>query len=121
MVTADEIVGVSIFAALGTVERERLSRVAADIRLVTGEYAVHASDEPALFAVLEGRLETVALVDGIERVVGGRGVGDLVGEVPIARSGRRSRSGFALLSRRASCGSRLRTTTRSQPRRPRSG
>jgi thioredoxin reductase (NADPH) len=84
VVTADEIVGVSIFAALGTVERERLSRVAADIRLVTGEYAVHAGDERALFAVLEGRLETVALVDGIERVVGGRGVGDLVGEVPIA-------------------------------------
>jgi thioredoxin reductase (NADPH) len=84
VVTADEIVGVSIFAALGTVERERLARLAADIRLVTGEYAVHAGDERALFAVLEGRLETVALVDGIERVVGGRGVGDLVGEVPIA-------------------------------------
>jgi thioredoxin reductase (NADPH) len=84
VVTADEIVGVSIFAALGTVEREQLSRVAADIRLVTGEYAVHAGDERALFAVLEGRLETVALVDGIERVVGGRDVGDLVGEVPIA-------------------------------------
>jgi thioredoxin reductase (NADPH) len=84
VVTADEIVGVSIFAALGTVERERLSRVAADIRLVPGEYAVHAGDERALFAVLEGRLETVTLVDGIERVVGGRCVGDLVGEVPIA-------------------------------------
>ena len=84
VVTADEIVGVSIFAALGTVERERLSRVAADIRLVPGEYAVHAGDERALFAVLEGRLETVTLVDGIERVVGGRRVGDLVGEVPIA-------------------------------------
>ena len=29
-------------------------------------------------------METVALVDGIERVVGGRAVGDLFGEVPIA-------------------------------------
>jgi thioredoxin reductase (NADPH) len=84
MVTADEIAGISIFANLGTVERERLSRVAADIRLVPGEYAVHAGDGRALFAVLEGRLETIALVDGIERVVGGRGVGDLIGEVPIA-------------------------------------
>jgi thioredoxin reductase (NADPH) len=84
MVTSDEIAGVTIFASLGSAERERLSRVAADIRLVPGEFAVHAGDERALFAVLEGRLETVALVDGIERVVGGRGVGDLVGEVPIA-------------------------------------
>jgi thioredoxin reductase (NADPH) len=84
MVTSDEIAGVTIFASLGSAERDRLSRVAADIRLVPGEFAVHAGDERALFAVLEGRLETVALVDGIERVVGGRGVGDLVGEVPIA-------------------------------------
>lgn len=84
MVTADEIAGVSIFTDLDSVGRERLARVAADIRLVPGEFAVHAGDERVLFAVLEGRLETVALVDGIERVVGGRGVGDLVGEVPIA-------------------------------------
>jgi thioredoxin reductase (NADPH) len=84
VVTADEIAGVSIFAALGPAERERLSRMAADIRLVPGEYAVHEGDERALFTVLEGRLETVAHVDGIERVVGGRGVGELVGEVPIA-------------------------------------
>jgi thioredoxin reductase (NADPH) len=84
MVTAEEIVGVSIFAGLDPVDCERLSRVAADVRLVQGEYAIHAGDERALFAVLEGRLETVTLVDGIERVVGGRVVGDLVGEVPIA-------------------------------------
>lgn len=84
VVTADEIAGVSIFTDLDSVGRERLARVAADIRLVPGEFAVHAGDERVLFAVLEGRLETVALVDGIERVVGGRGVGDLVGEVPIA-------------------------------------
>jgi thioredoxin reductase (NADPH) len=84
VVTADEIAGVSIFADLRAVERERLSRVAADIRLVPGEYAVHQGDGRALFAVLEGRLETVALEDGIPRVVGGRGVGELFGEVPIA-------------------------------------
>jgi len=69
VVTADEIAGVSIFAALDAVERERLSRNAADIRLVPGEYAVHQGDERALFAVLEGRLETVGLVDGIPSVL----------------------------------------------------
>ena len=52
--------------------------------LVPGEYAVHEGDERALFAVLEGRIEAVKLVDGIERVVGGRQPGDIFGEVPIA-------------------------------------
>jgi len=84
VVTADEIAGVSIFDTLGLVERERLSHLAADIRLVPGEYAVHAGDERALLAVLEGCLETIASSDGIERVVGGRRAGDLIGEVPIA-------------------------------------
>ena len=40
--------------------------------------------ERALFAVLEGRIEPVRLVDGIERVVGERRPGDVFGEVPIA-------------------------------------
>ena len=84
MLTADEIAGVSIFAELSLVERERLSRAAADIRLAPGDYVVHVGDERALFAVLEGSLETVALADGVERVVGGRNTGDLFGEVPIA-------------------------------------
>jgi thioredoxin reductase (NADPH) len=84
MVTADEIARVSIFAALSEVQRERFSRIVADIRVGPGEYVVHAGDERALFAVLEGHVETVALVDGIERIVGGRGVDDLIGEVPIA-------------------------------------
>jgi len=83
-VTAEEIAGVSIFAELGPDGCEQLARVAADIRLVAGEYAVHERDDRALFVVMEGRLETISLVEGIERVVGGRQVGDLIGEVPIA-------------------------------------
>ena len=82
--TAEDIAGISIFAGLGPAECDRLSRNAADIRLVPGEYAVHQGDERALFAVLEGRLETVGLVDGIPTVVGGRKAGELFGEVPIA-------------------------------------
>ena len=84
MVTADEIRSVSIFSDLGPAECERLARTAADIRLQAGEYAIHAGDERALYAVLEGRLETIGVVDGIARVVGGRAAGDLIGEVPIA-------------------------------------
>jgi thioredoxin reductase (NADPH) len=84
MLTADEIRGISIFADLEPVECDRLARIAADLRLGVGEYAIHAGDERALYAVLEGRLETIGVVDGIARVVGGRAAGDLVGEVPIA-------------------------------------
>src|SRR5688572_17468618 len=83
MVTADEIGRVTVFAALEPADRERLCRVAADISLSPSEYAAHAGDERALFAVLEGRIEAIKLVDGIERVVGERQPGDIFGEVPI--------------------------------------
>jgi len=83
MVTAEEIGGVAVFAGLDQAGRERLSQVAADISLVPGEYAAHEGEERALFAVLEGRIEPVKLVDGIERVVGVRHAGDIFGEVPI--------------------------------------
>jgi thioredoxin reductase (NADPH) len=83
MVTAEEIAGVTVFAALGTAEREQLSRAAADITLSPGEFAAHEGDERALFALLEGRIEAVKRVDGIDRVVGERRPGDVFGEVPI--------------------------------------
>jgi thioredoxin reductase (NADPH) len=83
MVTAEEIGHVAVFATLGKPDRERLSRVAADITLMPGEYAAHEGDERALFAVLEGRIEPVKLVDGIDRVLGERHPGDVFGEVPI--------------------------------------
>jgi thioredoxin reductase (NADPH) len=83
VVTAEEIGAVAVFAALGTAEQERLSRAAADISLVPGEYAAHEGDERAIFAVLEGRIEAVKAVDGVERIVGERLPGDIFGEVPI--------------------------------------
>jgi thioredoxin reductase (NADPH) len=84
MVTPDEIAQVTVLAELEPPDRERISRAAADITLVPGEYAVHEGGERALFAVLGGRIEAVKLMDGIERVVGERGPGDVFGEVPIA-------------------------------------
>jgi thioredoxin reductase (NADPH) len=83
MVTADEIARITIFAALGAAERERLSRAAADISLLPGEYAVHEGGERALFGLLEGRIQPIKLIDGIERVVGERRPGDVFGEVPL--------------------------------------
>ena len=79
MVTPDEIGKVAVFAGLDQAERERLSQVAADISLVAGEYAANEGEERALFALLEGRIEPVKLVDGIQRVVGERHPGDVFG------------------------------------------
>src|ERR671926_316987 len=83
MVTADDVRRVSIFTDLERPACERLSRAAADISLAAGEYAAHEGDERALFALLDGRIEAVKVVDGIDRVVGERRPGDIFGEVPI--------------------------------------
>ncbi|HEY7179315.1 MAG TPA: FAD-dependent oxidoreductase [Gaiella sp.] len=83
MVTAEDVCRVAIFAGLEAADCERLARAAADIRLAEGEYAAHEGAERALFAVLEGKIEAVKLVDGVERPVGEREVGDIFGEVPI--------------------------------------
>jgi thioredoxin reductase (NADPH) len=83
MVTSDEIADVPLFASLTAADRERLSRACADIRLAAGEYAVHEGEERALFVVLEGHIDVVKVVDGIERVLGERVPGAIFGEVPI--------------------------------------
>ena len=44
MVTAEEIGEIALFAGLGPEQRERLSRVPADISLVPGEYAAHEGE-----------------------------------------------------------------------------
>ena len=83
MVTLEEIGRFEVFAALDPADGERLCRVAADISLSPGEYAVHEGDDRALFGVLEGRMEVVRLVDGVERVIGERRPGDVFGELSI--------------------------------------
>jgi thioredoxin reductase (NADPH) len=83
VVTAEEIARVDLFSDLPLSERERLARASADLRLGAGEYAVNEGDARALFAVLDGRLEVVKLVDGIERVLGERRPGSIFGEVPV--------------------------------------
>jgi thioredoxin reductase (NADPH) len=83
MLTAEEIARIPIFAGLDEAELERLCRVAADIRLMAGEYAAHLGDERALFAVIEGKIQPIRLEDGMERPVGERNPGDLFGEVPV--------------------------------------
>ena len=83
VVTTEEIGRIGLFTALDSAQREQLARAAADVSLVAGEYAAHEGGERALFALLEGRIEPVKQVDGIERVVGERHPGDVFGEVPL--------------------------------------
>ena len=82
--TADEIGRIAVFADLEPDERDRLARVVADISLVPGESAVNEGDARALFGVLEGRLEVIRRVDGVESIIGERKPGDVFGEMSIA-------------------------------------
>ncbi len=83
MVTPEEIGRFEAFATLETADRERLCRVAADISLGPGENAVHEGDEPGLLGLLEGHIEVIKIVDGVERVIGERRPGELIGEISI--------------------------------------
>jgi thioredoxin reductase (NADPH) len=83
MVTAEEIERISVFGTLEPADRDRICDVAADLSLAPGEYAAHEGDERALFALLEGRIDVVALLDGVERVIGERLPGNIFGEMSI--------------------------------------
>jgi thioredoxin reductase (NADPH) len=84
LLTIDEIRAVPLFSALGETELALLARTSADIQLTPGEFAVHEGGEPALFAVLAGKMEVVKVVNGEQRRLGFRLPGTIFGEVPIA-------------------------------------
>jgi thioredoxin reductase (NADPH) len=84
MLTIDDIASVPLFTSLALEQLDRLARTSADIRLAAGEFAVHAGEEPALYAVLSGKFEVVKSFDGVERTLGWRNPGQIFGEVPIA-------------------------------------
>ena len=83
MLTADDLAPVPMFAAEAEPVRRALVAGSGDIRLGPGEFVVYEGDEPMLYAVLEGRLEVIKRVDGIERKIGERLPGTFIGEVPI--------------------------------------
>jgi thioredoxin reductase (NADPH) len=84
MLTVEDVAAIPLFSTLPFAELEKLSRIAADIHLSAGEFAVHEGGEAALFAVLAGRIEVVKTFDGIERTLGWRAPGAIFGEVPMA-------------------------------------
>jgi thioredoxin reductase (NADPH) len=83
VITPDDVSRISIFAELGEDDRVQLARAAADITLSPGDYAAQQGSERALFGLIEGCIEVVQTVDGVERIVGRRDPGEIFGEVPI--------------------------------------
>src|ERR1700744_6244423 len=83
MLTPDELAAIPIFSTLSPVALADVARGAADIHLNVREYAVYEGEPPALFVVLEGSIEVVKLVDGIERKLGMRSPGKIFGEIPL--------------------------------------
>jgi len=84
MLTTEDIRAIPIFASLAAPELEHLARTSADIQLAAGEFAVPEGGEPALYAVLAGKIEVIKTIDGIERRLGFRVPGAIFGEVPLA-------------------------------------
>jgi thioredoxin reductase (NADPH) len=83
VITPDDVSRIAIFAELGEDDRAQLARAAADLTLASGEFAAEQGSERALFGLIEGCIEAVQTVDGVERIVGRRDPGDIFGEVPI--------------------------------------
>ena len=83
MIAVEELAGAPVLASVPPEDLGRIARAAGDVRLASGEYAVHEGDERALFLVLAGRIEVTKVIDGIERVIGARAPGQIFGEVPI--------------------------------------
>jgi thioredoxin reductase (NADPH) len=96
MITLEDLSAVPIFSTLPKAKLEEIVRRAADIRLGTGEYAVHAGEDPALFIVLSGVLEVVRLNDGVEQKIGERRAGVMFGEIPLVYGTQFQSSGRAL-------------------------
>ncbi|WP_028049574.1 FAD-dependent oxidoreductase [Cellulomonas sp. URHD0024] len=86
MIRPDELTAIPLFADLTPEQLDLLARSVEDIALAPGEFAVHEGDERALFVVVEGLVELTKNINGVERVIGPRGPGELYGEVPVMLS-----------------------------------
>ena len=83
MFTIEELATIPLFSELGEKELEFLAGAVEDIHLIPGEYVAHEGDSRFLAVVVEGTTELTKVVNGVERVIGVRGPGELGGEVPM--------------------------------------
>jgi thioredoxin reductase (NADPH) len=83
LITTNELRAIPLFSRLSESVLDDLASCVADIHLRTGEFAVHEGEPRALLIAIEGRLEVIKEIDGVQRVIGTRTPGDLFGEVPM--------------------------------------
>ena len=83
MFTIEELASIRLFCELGEKELEFLADAVEDIHIIPGEYVAHEGDGRFLAVVVEGTTELTKVVNGVERVIGVRGPGELGGEVPM--------------------------------------
>lgn len=83
MITSTDLAQVPLFAEVEEVERQRLARKAADIRLAPGEFLSHEGEEPRFFVIFEGELEVLKNIVGQFRDLGRSVAGEFSGETPI--------------------------------------
>jgi thioredoxin reductase (NADPH) len=83
MLSIDELLNIPLFASLGENELNYLARTVPDINVMPGEYVIHEGETRGLIIVVEGKLEVIKMINGIEKVIGNRLPGTLFGEVPI--------------------------------------
>jgi thioredoxin reductase (NADPH) len=83
MLTIDELAAIPLLSTLSAGALRDFESAAADIHLNTGEFAAYEGEPPALFIVLEGTIEVIKLVEGIERKLGVRKPGKIFGEIPL--------------------------------------
>lgn len=86
VITPDELSTIPLFSDLTTDQLGFLARSVEDIWLLPGEFAAHEDDDRAFFVVVEGRIELTKIINGVERVIGPRLPGEVIGEVPMLLS-----------------------------------
>ena len=83
MLTIAELAELPLFAGVAAPELERLTRTAADIHLVPGEYAVHEGERGPSSSCSKAGSRSRRSSRGSSATIGVREPGDLFGEVPL--------------------------------------
>ena len=83
MLTPDELAAIPLFSTSSPLALAEVARVAADIHLNTGEFAVHQGERRPFSSCSKERSKVIKLVDGVERKLGLRSRGKMFGEIPL--------------------------------------
>jgi thioredoxin reductase (NADPH) len=83
MITSLELAQIPLFDLLSSIQRERVCRTAADLRVRAGEWLTQEGDIPSFFVVLEGSVEFLKEFGGVTEPVVVYEAEEFFGEVPL--------------------------------------